>query len=243
MRQELQVTVSSPIRKPDVQITSAWDSTRNKRSPILHHQDQIYRLLNVFPKSQAKEVSFIWWNLTDNLGKACLLLKGPKSHSIWEKVRPDELIDDTSFPWNAADAASPIFVRATLLLLQAVYAEIDYFFGARHAEMLEKEVTKLFQQGHFPQADSRDIVRQLLKVDPLIASHLVSWQTQHLGTLLQKVYDFALEFFSNDTFTARAFSALEELPPKERAEFIAWLAEQFPVDKTWKLPQEQIPNL
>jgi hypothetical protein len=66
MRQELQVTVSSPVRKPDIQIASAWDTIRNKRVPILRHQDQTFRLLNVFPKSQSKEVSFIWWNLTDN---------------------------------------------------------------------------------------------------------------------------------------------------------------------------------
>ncbi|MBD1866072.1 hypothetical protein H6F88_27935 [Oculatella sp. FACHB-28] len=243
MRQELQVTVSSPVRKPDIQIASAWDPTRNKRIPILHHQDQTFRLLNVFPKSQSKEVSFIWWNLTDNLGKTCLLLKGSKSHSIWEKVHLDELIDDASLPWNTADAANSTFVKATLLLLQAVYAEVDYFFGTRHAELFEKDVTKVIQQENFPQSDSRDLVRQLLKVDPLIAAHLVVWQERHLTILLQKVYELALEFFSNDTFTARVFSALEDLPTKERVMFTVWLAEQFPDGKTWKLPQTDVSKI
>jgi hypothetical protein len=243
MRQELQVTVSSPVRKPDIQIASAWDTTRNKRVPILRHQDQTFRLLNVFPKSQSKEVSFIWWNLTDNLGKTCLLLKGSKSHSIWEKIRLDEIIDDASLPWNTADAASSTLVRAALLLLQAVYAEVDYFFGTRHAELFEKDVVRVLQRESFPQSDARDLVRQLLKVDPLIAAHLVVWQERHLSILLQKVYELALEFFSNDTFTARVFSALEDLPTLEQIAFTDCLAEQFPDSKVWKLPQRDVSKL
>jgi hypothetical protein len=234
MREEFQITVSSPIHQQQIQITSAWDVTKNKRVPIFRHQAQTFCFLNVFPLTQSKDVSFIWWNLTNNLGKTYLLLKGSKSYSIWEKAPADQIVDDTALPWKAADTLPAILIRGGLLMLQATYAEIDFFFGVRYAELFERDMANLFQTENFPQANSLNSVQQLLKIDPWIAAHMVSWQRRHLDTLLQELYRLAAKNFGNDTFMTRVLSALDDLSVSEQAKFRRWLTEEATASRVWK---------
>lgn len=238
MREEFQISVSSPIHQQHIQITSGWDVTKHKRVPIFRYQTQTFCFLNVFPLSQGKDVSFIWWNLTNNLGKTYLLLKGSKSYSIWEKAPADQIFDDADLPWKAADTLSATLVRAGLVMLQATYAEIDFFFGAHYAELFEQDIAELFQTENFPQADSLNSVQQLLKIDPWIAAHMVSWQRRHLDTLLQELYRLAAKIFGNDTFTTRVLSALDDLAASEQAKFRSWLMEDATASRVWKFTSE-----
>jgi hypothetical protein len=238
MREEFQITLSSPIQQQHIQITSAWDVVKSKRVPIFRYQAQTFCFLNVFPLSQAKEVSFIWWNLTNTLGKTYLLLKGSKSYSIWEKAPADQVVDEATLPWKSTDTLPATLVRAGLVMLQATYAEIDFFFGARYAELFERDIADLFQTESFPPSDSFSGVQQLLKIDPWIAAHMVSWQRRHLDTLLQELHRLATKIFGNDTFKARVLSALDDLSPSEQGKFRTWLMEEATASRVWKFTPE-----
>ncbi|HEY9624394.1 MAG TPA: hypothetical protein V6C78_28825 [Crinalium sp.] len=242
MREELQITVSLPIDKQKIQIISAWDLVKNKRVSAFRYQSQTFCFLNVFPLSQAKEVSFIWWNLTNTLGKTYLLLKGSKSYSIWEQVASEQVVDDSALPWKAPDTVSPTLVRAGLMMMQATYAEIDFFFGSRHAELFEQEITDLFRAENFPQTDSLSAVQQLFKADPWIVAYMVSWQRRHLDTLLQEVYRLAAKLFGNNTFVPRVLATLDELPSQDHHKFKTWLTGEATASRLWKYPTDASIN-
>ena len=216
------------LKRQDVEISSVQHPNRDQQIPILHYQGQTFRLISVFKASQEEEAKAFWRDLTDNRGKACVLLEEPERYSVWGKVRLDQLAGDA----GEVVKTTP-FTQACLLLLQAVYIDIEDLLGSRQAGLFQKNISEVFQQWRFPKADSPDAVQNLLKIDPLSGSQVPPWEEHHLITLLQELHRLGKQYFGNTSFVARAIDALEDMPEAERSQFISWL-NQSPLGKLWR---------
>lgn len=220
------------LKRQDVDITTIQHPKKDQQIPILHYQGQTFRLLSVFSAAQEEDAKALWRDLTDNRGKACVLLEEPERYSVWGKVRLDQVGAEASESSEDAETSSS-FIQACLLLLQAVYLDIEDLLGARQVGAFQKEITAVFQQWRFPQADSPEAVNQLLTIDPLASLHVPSWQEHHLNTLLQELYRLGKQHFGNASFTERVMDALQDMPANERNQFIAWLRHS-PTGKLWQ---------
>lgn len=218
------------LKRQDVEITSFQHPKRDQQIPILNYQGQTFRLISAFSSKQAEEARALWRDLTDNRGKACVLLEEPDRHSVWGKVRLDQLAAEEP---SGSEAKAPLFAQACLLLLQAVYFDVEDLLGARQAASFQKDIAKVFQQGNFPQADSTDAVKNLLTVDPLNSLKIPPWQESHLNTLLQELHRLGKSYFGNTNFAEGVSEVLQDLPASDRSQFMAWL-KQSPFSKLWR---------
>jgi hypothetical protein len=220
------------LKRQDVEITSIQHPKKDQQIPILQYQGQTFRLISVFGAAQEEDAKSFWRDLTDNRGKACVLLEEPERYSVWGKVRLDQLATEGLEAQAEAGEAASSFIQAALLLLQAVYIDIEDLLGARQVSAFQKEITAVFQQWRFPQATSPDAVNHLLTVDPLSSLQVPTWQEHHLNTLLQELYRIGKQHFGNANFTQRVMDALQDMPAKDRSHFLAWL-KQSPSGKLW----------
>jgi hypothetical protein len=207
------------LKRQDVEITSFQHPKRDQPIPILNYQGQTFRLISAFNSKQAEEARTLWRDLTDNRGKACVLLEEPDRFSVWGKVRLDQLAAEDA----SQDAKSPFFIQACLLLLQAVYFDVEDLLGARQAASFQKDIAKVFQQGKFPQAESADNIKHLLTVDPLHGLKIPPWQEQHINTLLQELHRLGKAYFGNTTFAEGIADVLQDMQAPERTSFLDWL--------------------
>lgn len=217
------------LKRQDVEITTIQHPKRDQQIPILNYQGQTFRLINFFKAEQAEEARAFWRDLTDNRGKACVLLEEPERYSVWGKVRLEQLTSEDS---KDEEAITPYCIQGCLLLLQAVYFDVEDLLGNRQAKSFHKDITKVLQQSKLPNTDSPDTIKALLTSDPLEELKLPSWKDNHLKTLLQEVNRLGEEYFGNSSFAEGIDEILEPMPNADRTEFIAWL-NQFPEGKKW----------
>jgi hypothetical protein len=220
------------LKRQDVEISTIQHPKRDQKIPILNYQGQMFRLISVFSAAQEDDARAFWRDLTDNRGKVCVLLEEPDRYSVWGKVRIEQFATSSS-EVNDDDTSSPAFTQACLLLLQAVYIDIEDLLGSRQLDLFQKEITEVFQQWKFPQAETPDRVNQLLTVDPLASLQVPPWEEHHLNTLLQELHRIGKEHFGNANFTARVMDALQDMPTQDRNQFLAWL-KQSPTGKVWQ---------
>lgn len=218
------------LKRQDVDITAIQHPKKDQQIPILQYQGQTFRLLSAFSAAQEEEAKAFWRDLTDNRGKACVLLEEPERYSVWGKVRLEQLAEAEA---SAGDASAPSFIQACLLLLQAVYIDIEDLLGAKQASSFRQEIAAVFKQWRFPQADTPDAIQQLLTIDPLASLQVPPWQEHHLNTLLQELYRIGKQHFGNASFTSRVMDVLQDLPSGDRNQFVAWLKES-PTGKVWQ---------
>ncbi|MBD3882105.1 hypothetical protein IFO70_10075 [Phormidium tenue FACHB-886] len=219
------------LKRQDVEITSVQHPKKDQQIPILQYQGQPFRLISVFNAAQEEEAKSFWRDLTDNRGKACVLLEEPERFSVWGKIRLDQLAGEVAEAPMSGETPSSM-VQAALLLLQAVYLDIEDLLGARQISTFQKEIAAVFQQWRFPQTQSPDAIQHLLTVDPLASLQVPLWQEHHLNTLLQELYRLGKQHFGNATFTQRVMDALQDMPSKDRSQFLNWL-KQAPAGKLW----------
>lgn len=74
----------------DIEIISVQHPKRAKKVPILAYEDKTFRLVSVFSAVQANEAYAAWRILTDQEGKACVLLEETFRYSLWSRVRIDK---------------------------------------------------------------------------------------------------------------------------------------------------------
>jgi len=218
------------LKRQDVDITSIQHPKKEQQIPILHYQGQTFRLLSAFNAAQEEEAKAVWRELTDNRGKACVLLEEPERYSGWGKVRLEQLGEGDA---SSSDTSAPSFIQASLLLLQAVYIDIEDLLGAKQATTFRQEIAAVFKQWRFPQADTPDAIQQLLTIDPLASLQIPPWQEHHLNTLLQELHRIGKQHFGNASFTGRVMDVLQDLPSGDRNQFVAWLKES-PTGKVWQ---------
>ncbi|MEO0407583.1 MAG: Npun_F0813 family protein [Cyanobacteria bacterium P01_A01_bin.135] len=221
------------LKREDVEISSIQHPKRDQKVPVLHYQGQTFRLINIFGATQSNEARALWRELTDNRGKACVLLEEPERYSIWGKVRLEQLQSDEEEDATGAAGAKPVLVQACLLLLQAVYIDIEDLLGDRQLSIFEQELLDLFKTKQFPGAETPDAANQLLTIDPLATLQVPPWREGHLTTLLQELHRLGKEHFGNANFTQRVMDALEDMPSQDRGAFMAWL-KQSPAAQAWQ---------
>ncbi|MBW4682188.1 MAG: hypothetical protein KME19_19025 [Microcoleus vaginatus WJT46-NPBG5] len=209
------------LKRQDVDISSIQHPKTGQQVPILNYQGQTFRLISVFSAKQEEEAKAFWRDLTDNRGKACVLLEEPDRYSVWGKIRIDQLNEEGG--GGSSVAVAPFFIQASLLLLQAIYFDVEDLLGPRQAGSFQKDITDVFRQWKFPQTDSADAINQLLTQDPLESTQMPSWQEHHLNTLLQELHRLGKGYFGNSNFTERVIDALQDMPDSERKQFISWL--------------------
>lgn len=224
------------LKRQDVEITSIQHPNRDQPIPILQYQGQAFRLINVFNANQEEEAKAFWRDLTDNRGKACVLLEEPERYSVWGKVRMEQLTSELSSPGTASGssrAVSPAFVQAALLLLQSVYIDVEDLLGTKQAIRFQKDFGDALKQAGLPAMNSSDAVNTLLQIDPLDSLQLPSWQEQHLNLVLGELHRLAKQYFGNTSFITRALEALQDLPASDRTQFMNWLGTSTS-GKLWK---------
>lgn len=211
------------LKRQDVEISSIQHPKKDQQIPILQYQGQNFRLISVFSAAQEEDAKVFWRDLTDNRGKACVLLEEPERYSVWGKIRLEQLAAEGVDAQASEEEIAPAFVQACLLLLQAVYIDIEDLLGARQVGAFQKEITSVFQQWRFPHAEAPDAINYLLTVDPLASLQTPSWQEHHLNTLLQELHRLGKQHFGNANFIDRVMDALQDMPAKDRTQFLTWL--------------------
>lgn len=224
--EELFASAMFILKRQDVEISSIAHPKRDTVVPILNYQGQTFRLISVFKASQEEEARTLWRELTDNRGKACVLLEEPDRYSVWGKIRLDQLGVD-----SASSSRMAIFTLASIILLQAVYADIEDFLGNRQAGLFEKDIADVLVQGQFPQQSSTS-VKQLLTANPLQATQMSCWQEHHVITLLEELHRTGKAYFGNTNFVHQAIDKLQDMPEGERSLFMSWL-NQSALSKLW----------
>jgi hypothetical protein len=217
------------LKRQDVEISTIQHPKRDQQVPILHYQGLTFRLISVFKASQEEEARALWRELTDNRGKACVLLEEPERFSVWGKIRLEQLSNDT----GGNDGKIGILIPASLLLLQAVYMDIEEFLGSRQAALFEKDIGDVFRQKQFPQVSTPEVIKYLLTTNPLQAAKLPAWEEKHLIILLQELHRLAKAYFGNTNFAQQVRGTLQEMPEDDLALFISWL-NQSPLSKLWQ---------
>ncbi|MBK1987854.1 hypothetical protein A0J48_009930 [Sphaerospermopsis aphanizomenoides BCCUSP55] len=213
------------LKRQDVEISTIQHPTRDQQVPILHYQGQTFRLISVFKASQEVEARSLWRSLTDNRGKACVLLEEPERYSVWGKIRLEQLDSDTGSHSN-----TEILTLAGILLLQAVYLDIEELLGNRQAGLFEKDITGILQQKQFPQSE---LVKSFLTVEPSQMPKLPTWQETHVIILLEELHRLGKTYFGDTNFARQLEDRLQDMPEEERLVFIGWLS-QSPLSKLWQ---------
>ncbi|MBE9128158.1 Npun_F0813 family protein [Coleofasciculus sp. LEGE 07081] len=216
------------LKRQDVEISSIQHPKREQQIPILSYQGQTFRLISVFRANQAEEARAFWRDLTDNQGKACVLLEEPDRYSVWGKIRLEQLGTEVG-----PDSKIVPYTQACLLLLQTIYLDVEDMLGNRQAGLFQKDIGEVFQQWHFPQADSSEAVNHLLSVDALTTLQVPPWEEHHLITLLQELYRLGKEYFGNANFAEGVEDILLDMSETERAQFMDWL-KSSPLGKLWR---------
>ncbi|MBD2245115.1 Npun_F0813 family protein [Nostoc sp. FACHB-888] len=216
------------LKRQDVEISSIQHPKKDQQVPILSYQGQTFRLISVFKASQEEEARALWRELTDNRGKACVLLEEPERFSVWGKIRLEQLGNDTG-----SHGKTGILIQASILLLQGVSIDIEEFLGARQAALFEKDIVEVFKQKQFPQTSSLEAVKYLVSTNPLPTAKIPDWQENHVVILLQELHRLGKSYFGNANFTKQVIYKLEDMPEAERSLFLAWL-NQSPLGKLWQ---------
>ncbi|WP_017318778.1 Npun_F0813 family protein [Mastigocladopsis repens] len=206
------------LKRQDVEISTIQHPKQDQLLQILYYQGQTFCLISVFKANQEEEAKALWRELTDNRGKACVLLEEPARYSVWRKVRLKQIGCDTGNP-----SRTRILTQACLLLLQAVYMDVEDFLGSRQAALFEKDIAQVLQQWQIPQLSSPKLVKNLLNMDLQQVSQIPSWQEHHIITLLQELHRLAKAYFGNTNFAEQVVDRLQDMPEGERDLFISWL--------------------
>ncbi|HBE18523.1 MAG TPA: hypothetical protein DEG17_13010 [Cyanobacteria bacterium UBA11149] len=216
------------LKRQDVEISTMQHPKRELQIPVLSYQGQTFRLISVFPPERGEEAKAFWRDLTDNRGKACVLLEEPDRYSVWGRIRIEQIGNEIGL-----DVKIIPYTQACLLLLQTVFAEVEDLLGHRQAGLFEKDIGEIFHQWHFPQAESPEAVKHLLTLDPLNNLQIPPWQEHHLIALLQELYRLGKGYFGNTNFAVGVSDILQEMPDSDRTHFLEWL-KSSPLGKLWR---------
>lgn len=216
------------LKRQDVEIGSFKHPSKEQKIPILSYQGQTFRLLSVFNAAQEEDARSLWRDLTDNRGKACVLLEEPERFSVWGKIQLERVSEETA----AAPGVSNVFVKAGVLIIQAMYEDVADLMGHKQAKRFEGDLVAIGNQMRLPQMTSEELVASLLRLDPFSAS-LPSWQTNHLNTIFKELHRIGKSYFGHSNFTERALEALDDLSLTERDAFLTWL-KQLSSGQLWQ---------
>lgn len=206
------------LKRQDVEIVNVQNpQNKDQQIPILQYQGQTFRLLNMFGDNRDEALA-LWRDLTDNKGKACVLLEEPQRFSVWGRIKLDRLHKASS---NSSSAGTHL-VQGCLLILQAVYMDVEDLLGVRQAASFKQDLLKFMQQGKFAQSETLSALESVLSINPLDSVQIPNWDESKLQLLLSEIHRLASSYFGNNSFVDSAIEALNELP--ESVSVTAWLS-------------------
>jgi hypothetical protein len=215
------------LKRQDVEIVNVQNpQNKDQQIPILQYQGQTFRLLNMFGDNRDEALA-LWRDLTDNKGKACVLLEEPQRFSVWGRVK----LDQQQVIHNDSSSAGTHLVQGCLLILQSIYLDIEDLLGARQANSFKQDLLRFMQQGKFAQSESLQALEAVLSINPLNSVQIPNWDESKLQSLQGEVHLLASSYFGNNSFVDNAVEALNELP--EAASVTAWLKKN-PNGKLWQ---------
>ena len=215
------------LKRQDVEIVNVQNpQNKDQQIPILQYQGQSFRLLNMFGDNR-NEALALWRDLTDNKGKACVLLEEPQRFSVWGRVKIDQM---HSAPTDSS-SEGPYLVQGCLLMLQAVYIEVEDMLGIRQAGSFKQDLLKFMQQGNFAQSNTMAALESVLSINPLDPVQVPNWDESKLQLILGELHKLASSYFGNSSFVDSALEALNDLP--EAVSVTAWL-KKTPKGKLWQ---------
>ncbi len=220
------------LKRQDVDITMVQHPKKDQQIPILSYQGQTFRLLSVFSAAQEEDARSLWRDLTDNRGKACILLEEPERYSIWGKVRLSQFGLGGKLSGNKSPSGNEVYVKGCLLLLQVLYIDVEDLLGAKQAKQFKTDISGVFREWSFPQTETPKDINTWLTVDPFALGQFPDWQEHHLHRLLESTHRIGRDYFGNANFTDRALEALEDLTKEEQNLFLSWLRNS-PPGKLW----------
>ena len=216
------------LKRQDVEISTIQHPNQEDRQvPILYYQGQTFRLITVFKASEAEEAKTFWKSLTDNRGKACVLLEEPERFSIWGKVKLEQISIDTG-----SHSKADVLTLGVITLLQAVYLDIEDLLGNRQAALFAKDITGVLQQKQFPDISVADAVKSFLTADLSKMSKMPAWQETHVIILLEELHRLGKTYFGDVNFAHQLGERLQDMPEEEQELFISWL-QKSPLNKLW----------
>jgi len=217
------------LKRQDVEISTVQHPNKEDRQvPILYYQGQTFRLITVFKSSEEEEAKTFWKSLTDNRGKACVLLEEPERYSIWGKVRLDQISSDTG-----SHSKTEVLTLGVITLLQAVYLDIEDLLGNRQASLFAKDITGILQQKQFPDISSADTVKSFLTEDLSQMSKMPAWQETHVIILLEELHKLGKTYFGDTNFAHQLDDRLQDMSEEEQELFISWV-QKSPLNKLWQ---------
>ena len=215
------------LKRQDVEISSIVHPKRDQQIPVLHYQGQTFRLISLFKASQEEEARALWRELTDNRGKACVLLEEEDRFSVWGKIRLEQFESEASNQGN-----NKILTVASILLLQAVYMDIEELLGAKQASSFKKEISNILNQWQFPAASSPNAIDYLLNINPTEPIEIPFWQEDYVTVFLEDLHRLGKEFFGSSDFAHQVMDTLHDMSVPERTVFINWLKDSS-LSKLW----------
>ncbi len=214
------VSVMFILKRQDVEISTIQHPKREQQVVILHYQGQTFRLISIFSADQEEEAKGLWRELTDHRGKACVLLEESDRYSIWGKIRLEQLNSEESLEPNRVKTLT----IASIVLLQAVYVDIQDLLGSRQAASFHKDITDLLIGRQFPQTKSAEAVTYLLTMQPTTTTTKIpAWEESHLLILLEELHRLGKTYLGNTDFVRAVPNTLVDLPEEERSHFVNWL--------------------
>ena len=217
------------LKRQDVEISTVQHPNKEDRQvPILYYQGQTFRLITVFKSSEEEEAKTFWKSLTDNRGKACVLLEEPERYSIWGKIRLDQISSDTG-----SHSKTEVLTLGVITLLQAVYVDIEDLLGNRQASLFAKDITGILQQKQFPDISSADTVKSFLTDDLSQMSKMPAWQETHVIILLEELHKLGKTYFGDTNFAHQLDDRLQDMSVEEQELFISWV-QKSPLNKLWQ---------
>ena len=206
------------LKRQDVEIVNVQNpQNKDQQIPILQYQGQTFRLLNMFGDNRDEALA-LWRDLTDNKGKACVLLEEPQRFSVWGRVKLDQLHAASAH----SSSAGTYIVQGCLLILQAVYLDVEDLLGVRQAASFKQDLLKFMRQGKFAQSETLSALESVLSINPLDSVQIPNWDESKLQLLLSEIHRLASSYFGNNSFVDSAIEALNELP--ESVSVTAWLS-------------------
>ena len=205
------------LKRQDVEIVNVQNpQNKDQQIPILQYQGQTFRLLNMFGDNRDEALA-LWRDLTDNKGKACVLLEEPQRFSVWGRVKLNQ-IQTTN---QESSSEGTYLVQGCLLILQAVYIEVEDLLGVRQATSFKQDLLKFMQKGKFAQGETLNALEEVLSINPLNSVQVPNWDESKLQLFLGELHRLASSYFGNSSFVDSAMDALNELP--ESVSVTTWL--------------------
>ncbi|MGD1911981.1 MAG: Npun_F0813 family protein [Rivularia sp. (in: cyanobacteria)] len=215
------------LKRQDVEISSIVHPKRDQQVPVLNYQGQTFRLISAFKANQEEEARALWRELTDNRGKACVLLEEVDRFSVWGKIRLDQLGYEAT-----NQGKNKILTVASILLLQTVYMDIEEFLGAKQANLFKKEISHILNRWQFPAASSPQAIDYLLSINPVEPIQIPFWEEDYAIVFLEELHRLGKAYFGSSDFAHQVMDTLQDIPVEERTLFINWL-KISPLNKLW----------